>query len=115
MTIAMTERLQCDRSARATDARGRPVTLLDPHVLNLLHRHDIIEAEPLREIAREVGPGVTRWHRRVYWIGFAAGLSSISSALFQRSRSGVGIRFAGIGDVIILSFFVIFLNSSATK
>ena len=92
------------------DARGRPVTLLDPYALHLLRRHDVMEAEPLRETANELGPGVSKWGRRVYWIGFAVGLYSVGSAVFQRSRSAAGLRFAGIGDVIILLFFVIFFG-----
>lgn len=95
---------------RVIDARGHAVSLLDPYALHLLHRHDVIQAEPLREIARQLGPGVSKWHRRIYWIGFAVGLYSVGSAFFLRARSGTGFRFGGIGDVIIALFLVIWVG-----
>ena len=97
-------------TSRIKDTRGRLVTLLDPYSLHLLRRHDVIEAEPLREIAEELGPGVSKWGRRAYWIGFAVGLYSVGSALFLRVRSGGGLRFLGIGDVVLLIFFIIFFG-----
>ena len=46
------------------DARGRCITMLDPIALQTLHRHEIIPAEPLHEITREIGLGIGR--RRLY-------------------------------------------------
>jgi hypothetical protein len=97
-------------AGRIKDARGKQVALLDPYALNLLRRHDVIEAGALRTIAREVGPGPTKWGRRAYWIGFAVGLYSVGSAVFTRARSGAGLRFVGIGDAIIILFFIIFFG-----
>lgn len=42
------------------DARGRSVRQLDPVVLHLLRQHDVIPAEPLKEIANEILPGASR-------------------------------------------------------
>ena len=41
---------------RVTDACGRRVTQLDPVVMHLLHRHDVIPAEDLRTIATAIDP-----------------------------------------------------------
>jgi hypothetical protein len=105
--MAEKELPQPQRTDRFRDARGRQVSLLDPYSLNLLWRYDVIEAEPLREIAEEVGPGVSRWGRRAYWIGFAVGLYSVGSAVVTRTGNSTSLRFIGIGDAIILSFFII--------
>jgi hypothetical protein len=83
------------------------VTLLDPYTLNLLRRYDVIDAEALRATATELGPGVTKWHRRIYWIGVVVGLYSVGSALFSRVRSGGGLRFLGIGDAAIVFLFIV--------
>ena len=56
--------------SRVKDARGQSVTLLDPYGLQLLRRHDLIEADPLDAIVREIGPGWARRERRgflVFW------------------------------------------------
>ena len=54
------------KAGRIRDARGRPVTLLDPYTLNLLRRHDVIPSDTLASIADEVGFGLPRWQRRGY-------------------------------------------------
>jgi hypothetical protein len=45
------------RRGRIKDARGRPVTMIDPVLMHCRRRGDILEAEPLGEIAREIGTG----------------------------------------------------------
>lgn len=55
------------RGARVVDARGRRVTQLDPVTMHLLHRNDRIDAETLRAIAREIGPGLSRARRAWFW------------------------------------------------
>jgi hypothetical protein len=47
-----------------TDGRGRRVAPLDPVALQLMHRHDVIDADALREIRREVGSGLEGKSRR---------------------------------------------------
>jgi hypothetical protein len=54
------QRDQRPRPYQARDARGRPVTLLDPYVLDKLRRYDVVPAEPLRRIADELGSGLKR-------------------------------------------------------
>ena len=78
--------------AHIADARGRRAALLDPYSMHLLRRHDIIPPDTLRNIAREIGPGVSKWGRRAYWIGFGIGLYSIGSALVTRTLSGGRFR-----------------------
>ena len=39
-----------------TDARGRRVSQLDPVAMHLLHQHDVIPAEDLKRIAKEIDP-----------------------------------------------------------
>jgi hypothetical protein len=48
------------------DARGNLVTLLDPYELNLRRRFDVIPAEELRPLARELGFGLPKWQHRGY-------------------------------------------------
>ncbi len=50
-----------------TDARGRRVSQLDPVIMNLAHRHDEIPAEALGTIAHEVGLGMNRANRILFW------------------------------------------------
>ena len=68
MNAAMTDKKKAkpERSIRVQDARGRPVTLLDPYEHRLLRRHDTIPAEPLGAIADEIGFGLPRWQHRGY-------------------------------------------------
>ncbi len=40
------------------DTRGRKARQLDPVALHLLHRHDVIDAETLRQIAHEPGVAI---------------------------------------------------------
>ena len=108
--VTDTERLPNERLSRATDARGRPTDLLDPYTLHLLRRYEIIDAEPLRQIASDVGPGVSKWAGRGYWIGFVIGLYSLGSIVFLRSRNGPGFRFSGAWDAIAIFFFIIFFG-----
>jgi hypothetical protein len=56
------------KGMRIVDARGRRVTQLDPVTMNLLRRHDRIDAEALRAIAEDVGPGLSRARRVWFWI-----------------------------------------------
>jgi hypothetical protein len=51
------------------DARGRKVPPLDPFQMRLLRRHDVIEAETLKKIAEDVGPGIEKWPRIAVIVG----------------------------------------------
>jgi hypothetical protein len=56
------------QAGRIRDARGRLVTQLDPVIMHLLHRHEVIEPETLQEIAKQVGIGTTQVTRVMFWI-----------------------------------------------
>jgi hypothetical protein len=51
------------------DARGRSVSQLDPVLMHLRHYHEVISPEPLGEIARQVGIGMTRANHVAFWLG----------------------------------------------
>jgi hypothetical protein len=42
------------------------VTFLDPYELHLLHRHEVIPAATLNDLAQEIGFGLPRWQRLGY-------------------------------------------------
>ena len=82
------------------EARGRRVSQLDPVMMHLLHRPGIIPSDVLREIAQEVGLGITRATRVAFWasvvgiacLGIAVAIcatrlagGSISTARFFRN------------------------------
>ncbi|MBU0616260.1 MAG: hypothetical protein KKI02_00940 [Planctomycetes bacterium] len=50
---------------RIRDARGRLVTQLDPVMLHVLHRHNVIEADALDEIVEDLEPGTARIRRNL--------------------------------------------------
>jgi hypothetical protein len=56
-------------AGRIKDARGRAVTQLDPVMMHLKRRHGAIPAEPLAQIARRVGIGMTRGNQVALWAG----------------------------------------------
>ena len=51
---------QSTSTGRIVDARGRRVTQIDPVAMHLLHRHDVIPAPKLREIATGIDPQEVR-------------------------------------------------------
>jgi ArsR family transcriptional regulator len=48
------------KAERFKDARGRPVSQLDPVMLHLLNQHSIIPAKTLRSMADQIMPGARR-------------------------------------------------------
>lgn len=48
------------------DACGRRIQLLDPYLLHVMHRTDVMPADTLQAIAREVGAGLPRWQHLGY-------------------------------------------------
>jgi hypothetical protein len=71
---------QAQQAGRIQDARGRSVSRLDPVMMHLLHRHGIIPADVLREIAQEIGIGITRATRGAFWAS-VVGLACLVIAL----------------------------------
>lgn len=58
-----------ERKGRIKDARGRPVTQLDPVALQLLRRHEVIDAATLGAITGEKGVRVTAGERALLICG----------------------------------------------
>ena len=56
------------QAGRIKDARDRKMTQLDPVTMRLLHQHDVIPAETLRELADEMGVGWSKHVRVVFFI-----------------------------------------------
>ena len=52
-------------TSRIRDARGRSVTQLDPVMLHVLHRNDVIEADALHKIVEELEPGTAKRYRQM--------------------------------------------------
>jgi ssDNA-binding Zn-finger/Zn-ribbon topoisomerase 1 len=78
-------------SMHIRDARGRKVTQLDPVMMHLLRRHDVIEAEALHAIAEDIGPGFTRASRIATWVFFTLGAGGVAAMLIRAYlfRSGL--------------------------
>jgi hypothetical protein len=66
--MAEKDESQPRRAGRIKDARGRPVTQLDPVTMHLLRRHDVIPSDALQEIAKQVGIGMTQVNRALFWV-----------------------------------------------
>jgi hypothetical protein len=77
------------------DARGRSVRQLDPVIMHLSRRHGAIPPEPLRQIAQDVGIGMTRANQIAFWGGVLC-LVCLCIAiviLFVRLQNGtIGLR-----------------------
>ena len=82
------------RPGRFKDARGKPVTLLDPYELNVLRRYDVIPADALRPIADAVGFGLPTWQRRGYIACVLMFVACIAFLVFWKLRRGVGMDAA---------------------
>ena len=96
MVTAEKETSRPQQAGRIKDARGRSATQLDPVMMHLLHRHGVIPPGVLREMAREIGIGMTRASRIAFWlgllgiacclIGLAIGLARLSAGTIQFRR-----------------------------
>ena len=94
--MAEKERSTSERRFRAKDARGRTVTLLDPYVLHLLRRHEIIPAETLRAITEEVGPGVTKRRYLAFWACPICVVLFFGVVVIRKLVIGVGLHFDAV-------------------
>ena len=52
------------------------MTQLDPVMMHLLRRHGVIPPKVLREIAKQVGIGMTQVNRALFWVSLA-GVASV--------------------------------------
>jgi hypothetical protein len=82
---------QLQQVGRFEDARGRPVTLLDPYELNMLRRYDVIPADTLRLIADRVGFGLPAWQRRGYLACVVLFLGCVVFLVFWKLLRGTGV------------------------
>ena len=89
--MAEREQRRPERAPDFKDARGRPVTLLDPYELNLLRRYDVIPSETLPVIAVQVGFGLPKWRRRGYVICVLAFLACVVFLVFWKLMRGAGV------------------------
>ncbi len=88
------------------DARDKPITLLDPYALHLMRRHDVIPAEPLSEIAREVGSAwEPKWARHLTIAGLCMVIVSFGVACLINWYRG-GPLFDPVGRILWPILFV---------
>ncbi len=71
MTIAKNQMSPTQKAGSIKDARGRIVSQLDPVMMHLLHRHDTIPRDVLKELAETIGIKITRATRLAFWGGWA--------------------------------------------
>ena len=80
-------------AGRITDARGRTVSQLDPVMMDLMRRQDVIPPDTLRLMARQIGVGMTRAHRLAFWAGVVSILcAGIALAILLTRLSAGSIR-----------------------
>jgi len=96
------------QAGRFKDARGRPVTLLDPYALHLLRRHDVIPAEPLGQIAGRIGSGWARKQRIACLITWMLPLTVIAGTWMARWCRGIpfGTRERNAAVILAANFAV---------
>lgn len=80
-------------AGRIKDDRGREVTQLDPIALQLLHKHEAIDAETLRRIAREPGVGLKKVERIVFCIQVAGALLVVGFFTYETITGGIADAF----------------------
>ena len=104
-----------EQIGRIKDARGRDVTQLDPFTLRLLRRHDVMPADALDAVAREIGSGLTKAPRVLFIIGlvclfvcvFAIGAKCVemllagSFSLIELARTASRMGGVWVGPVIL--------------
>jgi hypothetical protein len=78
-------------SGRIKDARGRTVNILDPYELRLLRRFDVIPADVLEPVARELGFGLPTWQRRDYVASVLMFLACIVFLVLWKIARGTGV------------------------
>ena len=78
--MAMADATPTQHAGRIIDARGRRVSQLDPVMMHLLHRPGIMPVGVLQQIAQQVGIGITRATRGVFWAS-VVGLICLGIAL----------------------------------
>lgn len=83
------------RTGAVRDAHGRAVSQLDPVLLHLRHEHTVIPERPLRAIARQIGPGLTRANQVTMWAGIVGLLCLVIGVAIlsvRLSNGTIGVR-----------------------
>jgi len=106
-------------SMHIRDARGRKVTQLDPVMMHMLRRHDVIEANVLRAIAEEIGPGYRRASRIAGWTFFILGAGGMTTMLVRAYLFRGGLDTVGkiltLVNIICLALFMLGIWTGARK
>jgi ssDNA-binding Zn-finger/Zn-ribbon topoisomerase 1 len=106
-------------SMHIRDARGRRVSQLDPVMMHMLHRHDVIEPEALRAIAEDIGPGYARASRIAGWTVFILGAGGMTIMLVRAYlfRGGLDIvgKILALVNIICLALFMLGIWTGARK
>jgi hypothetical protein len=90
------------------DARGRSVTVLDPYLLHKLGRQDVIPAEPLAEIARDIGSGWAIAGRIIFSIVWPAVLICLAIAHVRKWGGGFTVHPRELRLwIVLLGIFVV--------
>lgn len=94
------------QAGRIKDARGKRVTLLDPYTLHLLRRYDVMPAEPLAEIAGEIGSGWARKHQIACLIAWMLPLTVIAITWIAKWCRGtpLGTLEHNVGTILVANF-----------
>ncbi len=77
---------QRQHTGRIKDARGRNVTQLDPITMRLLRQHDVIPAEPLAEVAADLGSGLTKLTRFFFVLGIVFAAPGVIAFVIHLTR-----------------------------
>jgi hypothetical protein len=99
---------QPQEAGRVLDARGRRVSQLDPVAMHLLRRPGIIPTDVLREIAEQVGIGLTRGTRLVFWTSILGLLCFAIALIICLSRLADGRITTGIFFRNMIVYFAVF-------
>ena len=77
------------------DARGRRVSQLDPVMMHLLRRPGTIPLDVLREVAQQIGLGVTRATRLSFWasiVGLACLMIAVAICATRLANGTISTR-----------------------
>jgi hypothetical protein len=89
------ERARPQQAGRIKDARGRTVSQLEPVTMHLLRRPGIIPPEVLKDIAQEVGIGMTRATKAAFWsslLGLACLIIALAILITRLHSGTIGTR-----------------------
>ena len=106
--LAKDESSPTTHSGKTTDARGKPVRVLDPYLLHKFGRHEVIPAEPLADIARDVGSGWARIGQVIFSVIWPVVLVLLAIAHIDKWGGGFTVhpRELRLWTVLLIVFVV---------